>query len=178
MLTAEKQRRRVKKPDLSAGLPQDVSYLLLLVDESEEDKTMSCISNHLRFTEVVEKLLQRINSELSRYKERIEELKVCACPTTDRLHCLLRSTMHFVVMVVSFVSFRMQTIQKPSSSLLHSTGRRCLPSWLKWNNSSSTNTISFIHVMQVSVTLGTNQNSVLSMPRYTLNIVCYSNGVY
>ena len=79
MLSTEKQRRRIKKPDITAGVPQDVSHLLLLVDEDEEEMTKSCVTNHIRFTEVVEKLLQRIYNELTQYKERAEELKVCTC---------------------------------------------------------------------------------------------------
>ena len=79
-MTAEKQRRHIKKPDLCAGLPQDASYVLLLVDEEEQDKTESCITNHLRFTEVVEKLLGRVSKEHTKYQERIQELKVRNVP--------------------------------------------------------------------------------------------------
>lgn len=72
----EKQRRHIKKTDWNAGLPQDVSYVLQLVDEEEHDKTESFIANHLRFTKVVEKLLNRVSKEQTRYQERSKELKV------------------------------------------------------------------------------------------------------
>ena len=75
-LTVEKQRRHTKKSDLSTGLPKGVSYVLLLTDEEEHDKTESCIASHLRFLEVVEKLLHRVTREQTKYQERSQELKV------------------------------------------------------------------------------------------------------
>ena len=75
-MSIEKQRRRIKKTDLNAGLPQDVSYVFLLVDEEEQEKTESYLTDHLRFSEVVEKLLNRISKEQIRYQERYQELKV------------------------------------------------------------------------------------------------------
>ena len=77
MLDSEKQRRHVMKHDISATLPQNLSNLLWLIDEDEVDKTVLCITNHVRFEEVVEKLLHRLSSELSLYQERVENLKVC-----------------------------------------------------------------------------------------------------
>lgn len=77
MLDGEKRRRHVRKPDVNAGLPRDVSHFLLLVDEDEEDKIMSCIISHTRFIEVVEKLLHIVHYEQTQFMERVEELKVC-----------------------------------------------------------------------------------------------------
>ena len=76
MLTREKQRRQRRKPEVCATLPQDVQCILLQLDEHEEKKMQLCIASYVRFTEVAEKLLQRIKNEQTHYQQRIEELKV------------------------------------------------------------------------------------------------------
>ena len=75
-MTHEKQRRQRRKPEVCANLPQDVSYILLQLDEHEEKKMQLCITNYVRFTEVAEKLLQRIKNEQIHCQQRLEKLKV------------------------------------------------------------------------------------------------------
>ena len=72
----EKQRRQVRKSELNTRLPEDVSSLLLTVDEEELDKTKSHSSAHVRFVEVAHKLFQRIENEELRHQTRIKDARV------------------------------------------------------------------------------------------------------
>ncbi len=47
------------------------------MDEQESERNRASLSSHARFVEVGEKLLVKVLSEIERYQERMEELKVC-----------------------------------------------------------------------------------------------------
>ena len=66
----------MKKSELNTCLPSDVAYLLQLMDEEEQEKTKLYVTAHKRFVQVVEKLLGRLTTELSRFKERIADANV------------------------------------------------------------------------------------------------------
>ncbi len=76
LLITEDQRRHTNKPELRSCLPTGVHHLLSLVDLQETEKNRASVSSHARFVEVCENLLMRVVSEIERYHEKVEELKV------------------------------------------------------------------------------------------------------
>ena len=53
-----------------------MAYLLQLMDEEEQEKIKLSVTAHKRFVQVVEKLLGRLTTELSRFEERIADANV------------------------------------------------------------------------------------------------------
>ena len=83
LLKAEKHRRHVARSEIASQLPEDVVSMLLLVEGQELGGSAAAggqaAAAGVRFGEVVEKMLVRINGEESRHQSRIEELKVATC---------------------------------------------------------------------------------------------------